>query len=292
MVDYESILTLLDNLLLTFRDKITHPNLYRMKSNIINEINVLKRLLMAQIAISRAEFKDSILLLTQCRMEFDSWREDIKRLQIEQKIPQVRQFPTGIHQWLAMFLASLTAKMTLYFFPVFKKTEQEVNNSVLNTKELKLDPDYFAVIETFVQRTNAYNISLILECRGKPYCKDGYTCDRSEDPPTGINSWPAIFSYPKEPPRDHWPNIVSIIWDNEKTLSQCKEPYVYFYDSKIHFTYYLSRVEPQISMAILYAEKKKSNEQAIWEFISAMLRALRNRDIFGLLLIMKEARER
>lgn len=35
--------------------------------------------------------------------------------------------------------------MTLYFFPVLKKTETQVYNTAINTKELKLDPDYFAV---------------------------------------------------------------------------------------------------------------------------------------------------
>lgn len=292
-VDYDSLLATLDNLPVNFRDKVTHPMLYKIKSNVISEINVLKRLLLAQLAIARAEFKDSILLLTQCRMEFDAWRDDIKKIQAEQKIPQVRQFPTGIHQWLALFLSSLSAKMTLYFYPVFKKAEQEVSGNSLSTKDLKIDPDYFAVVESFVTRTNAHNISLIFECRGKPYCKDGYTCDKSDDPPTGINSWPAIFSYPKEsPPREHWPNIISIILDNQAALVQCKEPFVYFFDARLNFTYFLSHVEPQITMAILFNEKKKPNEQAIWEFVSAMLRALRNRDIFGLLLMMKEARER
>ncbi len=79
--------------------------------------------------------------------------------------------------------------MTLYFFPVLKKTETQVYNTAISTKELKLDPDYFAVyvlilwqiithiicsIDQFVQKTQAYNFILIFDCRGKPFCKDGY----------------------------------------------------------------------------------------------------------------------
>lgn len=293
LLDYDQLLAMLDALPVNFRDKVTHPILHRIKINLLHEISILRRLLMAQVAISSSEYKDSILLLAQCRMEFDTWRDEIKRWQTEQKIQQTKQFPKALHQWLSMFLSSLTSKLTLYFFPIFKKTEMEITpGTSLTTKELKLDPDYFAVIESFVQRTNAYNISLIHECKGKPYNKDGYTCVKSDDPPTGLNSWPAVYSYPKEPPREHWPNIVSILLDNYGSLAQSKDPYVHFYDNKINFTYYLSRVEPQITMAVLFADKKKSNEQAIWEFILAMLRALRNRDIFGLLLMMKEARDR
>lgn len=41
---------------------------------------------MAQVAISSSEYKDSILLLAQCRMEFDTWRDEIKKWQTEQVI--------------------------------------------------------------------------------------------------------------------------------------------------------------------------------------------------------------
>ncbi len=57
------------------------------------------------------------------------------------------------------------------------------------------------------------------------------------------------------------PNLVSIILDNEPTLT--KQIYLHFYDAKIHFTYYLSRMEPQITMAVLYADKKKPYEQPV-----------------------------
>eukprot|EP00026_Physarum_polycephalum_P004164 Phypoly_transcript_04181.p1 GENE.Phypoly_transcript_04181~~Phypoly_transcript_04181.p1 ORF type:complete len:302 (+),score=54.20 Phypoly_transcript_04181:997-1902(+) len=251
LLDYNHMLEILEALPGNFRDKVTHPILYKIKNNLISEINVLKRLLMAQVAISTSEYKDSILLLAQCRMEFDVWRAEITKFQMELKIPQIRQYPTALHQWLSMFQSSLSGKLTLYFYPIFRKTEAEIPGSTpLVTKDLKLDPDYFYVIESFVQRTNVYNISLIHECKGKPYHKDGYTCDKSDEIPTGLNSWPAIYSYPKEPPREHWPNIVSILLDNEKALSQYKEPYLHFYDQKINFTYFLSRVEPQVFIVL------------------------------------------
>eukprot|EP00026_Physarum_polycephalum_P012721 Phypoly_transcript_13048.p1 GENE.Phypoly_transcript_13048~~Phypoly_transcript_13048.p1 ORF type:complete len:288 (+),score=47.23 Phypoly_transcript_13048:112-975(+) len=97
LLDYNHMLEILEALPGNFRDKVTHPILYKIKNNLISEINVLKRLLMAQVAISTSEYKDSILLLAQCRMEFDVWRAEITKFQMELKIPQIRQYPTALH---------------------------------------------------------------------------------------------------------------------------------------------------------------------------------------------------
>jgi hypothetical protein len=36
--------------------------------------------------------------------------------------------------------------------------------------------------------------------------------EEEENTPGGLSSWPAVFSYPKEPPiTDHWPNVVRFV---------------------------------------------------------------------------------
>lgn len=52
-----------------------------------------------------------------------------------------------------MFLSALVAKMTLYYYPVLKKTELETSGNVnfMTSRELgsKLDPDYMSVYVSY-----------------------------------------------------------------------------------------------------------------------------------------------
>jgi len=300
-LNYDSIVNALNAFLEQTKDKIAHPLLQHMKQNTLYEITVLKLILSVQIALSHMNYKDTIVVLYQVSLDLDAWREVNMKLSMDQKnaqsINSPKHYVNGIHQWLGMFLSALVAKMSLYFYPVLKKTELETcgNCNFMSPKELgsKLDPDYLSVVDNFVQRTTALNFSLVFECKGTTYNRNGYSCNKEDDaPPTGLNSWPAIFSYPKDsPPLQHWPNIISIIMDHYQALDQFREPYLSFFDSKLQHTYFISRVEPQITMVIIYVDKKKHNDVSIWDFVSAMLRALRNRDVFGLLL-MKDGRDR
>eukprot|EP01111_Echinosteliopsis_oligospora_P014264 TRINITY_DN5340_c0_g1_i1.p1 TRINITY_DN5340_c0_g1~~TRINITY_DN5340_c0_g1_i1.p1 ORF type:complete len:461 (-),score=71.49 TRINITY_DN5340_c0_g1_i1:10-1392(-) len=288
--DYVEISKILNRVLDSFRDKITHHLLYQIKNNIMSEISILKCLVAAQIALSTVSFKDCILLLSQCRLELDGWRDQIRQLQPDQKTQQSK-YIHAIHQWLTLFLATLTAKATFYFYPILKKKEEDITSNPNAGRELasRLDPDYISVIDSFTQRTQLSNISLIYESKGGSYCATGYSCV-SNEPLTGLGSWPCIFSYPKEnAPLQHWPNIISIISANYAKLDQQKEPYVYFYDSKITTTYFISRMEPQITMVLIYEiDRKKPTDPTIWEFIHAIVKAVRNKDIFRLLLMMRE----
>ena len=76
--------------------------------------------------------------------------------------------------------------------------------------------------------------------------------------------------------------------DNYLKLDQYKEPYTYFFDAKLQNTYFISRVETHINMVLIYTDKKKHNDPSIWEFVHAMLKALRNEDIFLMMMMMKE----
>lgn len=79
--------------------------------------------------------------------------------------------------------------------------------------------------------------------------------------------------------------------DHYQALDEYREPYLSYFDSKLQHTYVISRVEAQITMVIIYAEKKKQNESSLWDFVTAMLRALKNKDVFGLLML-KDGRDR
>ena len=78
---------------------------------------------------------------------------------------------------------------------------------------------YIKRIKKFVSsNNNILNISFIYSSLSKNNSirpDGGYSCV-STVPLTGIHSYPAIFSFPNEPPLNHWPNIISIIQTKQK----------------------------------------------------------------------------
>ena len=91
----------------------------------------------------------------------------------------------------------------------------------------------------------------------------------------GLKSWPAIFSYPKEPPiYEHWPNIISVIYENVDSLNKYRDP-VTFFDKKVQCTYFISKIEEYMYFVAIY-DKKKDNDVSIKEFSLNICNYLRN----------------
>jgi hypothetical protein len=125
---------------------------------------------------------------------------------------------------------------------------------------------------------------------------------------TGLKSYPAIFCAPQvtksclninylsafidfvrlfqeNPPLEHWPNIVSIIQDNEEIFAKSNRDPLFYHDPKLKVTYFVDKVEPHISLVVIFVDKKvKKNEQVVLDFYSIMISCLRNYKILERLL--------
>ena len=59
--------------------KCEHPYLQRMKTNMASEIELVCRLFTAQAAMSNYQFKDTVVLLQQCKSLLKGWRKSVER---------------------------------------------------------------------------------------------------------------------------------------------------------------------------------------------------------------------
>ncbi len=112
-------------------------------------------------------------------------------------------------------------------------------------------------------KTGAINFSVIanLQQLNASEFSPKYICpDKSEQdpsPPSGLSAWPAIFSFPKDPPvREHWANIISTIYDGGKILDKFAEPLALF-DKLADCTYAVSKIEPQMYIVVIFPKKKE-----------------------------------
>lgn len=87
-----------------------------------------------------------------------------------------------------------------------------------------------------------------------------------------------LVPYPmQEPPRDHWPNIISIMQGSVSILRQYRSQY--FYDRKIGCTYYLARVDAHVSIVIIYLDKHPQPDTGAMDFLQLLAGKLRHTDV-------------
>ncbi len=129
-------------------------------------------------------------------------------------------------------------------------------------------------------KTDAINVSFIIEASklGCEYNRSGFVCHpqghTTDAVPMGIRSWPAAFSYPKDPPiQEHWPNIISVIYEQADGLNKFRDP-ITFFDKKVQCTYFLSKIEPAMIFLAIY-DKKKDTDTNIKDFMNNIANYLR-----------------
>lgn len=111
-----------------------------------------------------------------------------------------------------------------------------------------------------------------------------------EETLTGLKSWPAIFSYPKDTPYEHWPNLISLIQDNTEMLSKFGKDPLHYFDLIMKTTYFIANVDPRISLVLIFENKKvKKNDQLVTDFLLIITSYLRNFKIFERLVLKPSA---
>lgn len=171
-------------------------------------------------------------------------------------------------------------------------------------------------IYTFRRRYGALNISFIYEVTpDTPFYPQGYMCaDTPYEQPTGVHSFPFIYAYPEvkrsalstslvhryifaslhilfypfsdfhpspiKQPKDHLPNIISIIQGSRAKLSDYRAGPVHFFDRKIGYTYYLLRVDSHVYMLVIYLDRHVNRDTTTIEFMDAVAGGLRGTEVF------------
>ncbi|KAG0255010.1 hypothetical protein BG011_005389 [Mortierella polycephala] len=85
--------------------------------------------------------------------------------------------------------------------------------------------------------------------------------------------------YPPDPPRDHWPNIISIMQGSASILHQFRSQY--FYDRKIGCTYYVARVDSHVSIVIIYLDRHPQPDTGAMDFLQLLAGKLRHTDVLS-----------
>ncbi|XP_049848445.1 KICSTOR subunit 2-like [Schistocerca gregaria] len=138
-------------------------------------------------------------------------------------------------------------------------------------------------IIAFIESSQCLNVSLILE-------------PPLNETAQGMHSWPAIYTYPQmQAPVQHWPNIISLLQDQCHYIYDSYSPEtdnnsagnvsngvhtLYYYDSLVQITYYLTHIQERVVLSILYANKKEQGDLLTKQFTEKFCSWLKYTHVF------------
>ncbi|KAG0198730.1 hypothetical protein BGX28_007871 [Mortierella sp. GBA30] len=235
-------------------------------SGIESEILILKHGLMMDRAVSEYDIQKSATQLHLARVALTDWR----RLSREQEYAD-----KSYHR--------PEETTTLWRYNIFSSSNNSLgeektkssSSAVTKGKSFILQPNHLSWLHRWIasekSKMTIYFMDLFLE-KEQAFGGDERTLWANMDPDMhGL--------YPPGPPKDHWPNIISIMQGSVSILRQYRSQY--FYDRKIGCTYYVARVDHHVSIVIIYLDKHPQPDAVAMDFLQLLAGKLRHTEVLS-----------
>lgn len=268
-----------------------HPILDSIKSSFSYEVDILSNLLKAQCDMAEWKFLPSLLHLHESHVKLSSWCHVFPSAELGASLTLKKSLfgstskkhveAPFLYQWLGKLQDAVVSKFTLYFYRILGRQTTPADMKSLTARA---SVDYVGRIAAFIRRSDAFNVCMVLDTRQlDPYQGHGYHLPQDiKEPPSGLGAFPAIFSFPGERPVDHWPNIVSILLDKVQELNSPDKP-VYLFDNRVQSTYFLTRVDPRMTLVVIFQSKRSEKDSYVTTFLNETATLLRNTKTFAML---------
>jgi len=232
---------------------VDHYLMAQLRDNIICEIELMSKLLLTQKNISLFKFKDALFLIYQCKCELEALEHKYTPIDEEMANP----LTYSLFLYFKTFHSLLTAKACFYFRNgLFSRGENDIQN-------IRPELDYHTKVTHFVTKTKCYNVSVVVHMPQKAA--------------SGTLSWPRVYSYPEDSqPDTHWPNVISLIQEQKKYLSNFKNPPYFIYDTKVHSTYFIAKADRTVFVVTIFHGMKTQDDPDVQQFFLELMSGLRN----------------
>lgn len=284
MMSFEDLLANVTEIGVKNSRNFHHPILTPIKTNFTYECDILIHLLRSQLEMQHWRFLPSLIHLHDAHSKLNSWHSAIqpketKKYGFGSNFLKSSPLP-ALYQWLWQAKAAFVSKFSLYFHETLATQSSPAEMKALISRQGQAC-DYVSKIQSFQRKSDAVSVCLVFEAAGvEDYRGAGYHHPQeSVSAPKGLDSYPAIFSYPNNKAQDRWPSIVMRINDraNELTLL---DGVVCFFDQQIGSTYFLCRVDPKITIVVVFDAKKSEKDSYIKDFIYDLALQLRCNKVF------------
>lgn len=279
----EELLPQIHKLSQTNDAKFHHPLMTPLKSSFSHECEILAHLLDANAEMASWNYLPALLKINETQAKLDTWAK-VFQLKETRRLGLFKN-PTSsqLFQWLMKFKCLSVSKFTLYFYEVLSKYSTPQDLKALCAKQ---SLDYVNLIQAFQRKADARAVSLILDVNGlDSFRGPGYVHpSKPVDTPKGLDSYPCIFTSPDKSIREipYWPSVIMLLADRIQELSNY-EKLVYVFDHRVQRTYFLQRVEPRLTLVLIFESKRLEKESYIISFMNEITQQLRGTRIFNCL---------
>ncbi|XP_033096186.1 KICSTOR complex protein C12orf66 homolog [Anneissia japonica] len=283
-VDYGELLSTVDGLIATHGHHFHHPLLIPIKQRFTLELEVLQGLLKAHQFMLDWQFLPTLLQLHNVHSKLENLGANIRFKEGKKSgvvIPSKAVGVPPLYQWLARFKAAQVSKFSLYFHDSLSK--QALSTSEFKGHLANLLVDHRAKIIAFSKKADALNVSVVYDTNNaiEVFKGHGYHHPYSQhEVPTGLDSYPAIFSYPEEKPIRLWPMVVMLLNSKADELTDL-DRVIYSFDKTQSMTYFITRLEGRFSLVVIFNSKKSERDSYIKSFMQEMNMLLRGSNIFA-----------
>ncbi|XP_078382047.1 KICSTOR subunit 2-like [Oculina patagonica] len=290
-VNYSDLSNMIDEICRRHNKGFHHPILDSLKSSFSFEVDILCNLLKAQCDMADWKFLPALLHLHESHVKLSSWCQFLPPVELSASLtlkkslfgstPKKHLEAPFLYQWLGKLQDALVSKFTLYFYRILGGQTTPVDMKSLTARA---SIDYVGRITAFIRRSDAFNVCMLLDTHQlEPYQGHGYHLPHDiKEKPSGLGAFPAVFSFPGDRPVDHWPNIVSILLDKVNELNSM-EKIVFFFDNRVQSTYFLTRVDPRMTLVVIFTTKRSEKDSYVTTFLTETATLLRNTKIFAML---------
>ncbi|XP_072029268.1 KICSTOR subunit 2-like [Amphiura filiformis] len=252
-----------------------HPILSAIRNSLSLELEALHALLESQLNMSSWRFLPSLLNLKESHSKLEQWGAPLKLKEIKKKLYSASPSKSvGIPPlvcWFVRFHGAQLSKFSFYFHDTLSK---QVVAGDMKTHIGKLPVEYYAKVVAFQKRSDAFNISLVFDTHGSEETYKGHGYHHPEsivEPPKGLDSYPAVFSYPNERPSILWPNVVMLLTQGTP----------FFCDKVQQKTYYITKVDVKMNLVVIFDSKKSEKDTHTNNFLNEMGGLLRGNKTFA-----------
>jgi len=278
-----------------FSKKFHHPILDPLKTSFTYEVDVVLMLFQTKVYLSEWEFLNSLLALKECQTKLHAWCMLHPSLSVKDQLMSTFSYKSFfgrsnkkqtdipfLYHWLYQFYENLLSKFTFYFYTTLSAQAPVAD---IKTTVTKTNIDYMGKLNNFEKKTDTSCISVVLDTSTKKniYRGHGYHLDNTiREQPTGMNSFPSIVNIPEIKPKEHWPNVISMITDHSEEL-HATDKIIYFFDSKLESSYYLIKIDVRMTLVLIYNSKKKERDSYIQGFLTDMRALLQHDNMYQML---------
>ncbi|XP_076033388.1 KICSTOR subunit 2-like [Oratosquilla oratoria] len=283
IMDFEGILRNITEISTQNCRNFHHPLFTPVKTMFTHECDILVHLLQSQAEMQHWKFLPSLLHLHDAHSKLTSWHvtvhsKETKKYGFGSSFLKPAPLP-ALYQWLWQVKAAYVSKFSLYFYETLAAQTTSTEMKALMSRQAC---DYVLKIQSFQRKTDAAYFSIVFEAAGvDDYQGPGYHYpSRTSVPPKGLESYPAIFSYPQNKPLSKWPSVVMRISDRNSECSLL-DKVDYFHDQQLGSTYFLCQIEPRFTIVVIYDSKKSEKDNYIRDFIYELALQLRCNKVFA-----------